>query len=300
MNYHGPIRTEHTILTRCAVGHIPSILRIGEITTPIANHHCQHYHTKRVHPLFSIVFSSLKYRQSPVRFGQKLPICCSLPIRFWRSSSLLLPLTPKTRIPIAYMIPPEKSSRNITLLPSHIKAPLPARSPQKLYMQSLSPSYPQHICRIIPVPFLHQKSASHGKLHGDTLLYHNPLRWHYPNQVRSKIYLPLSLSHKLPLALFSVFQYSTHLSRCQTSLPGRKNPGIYHNKSYFEISSIRRQLLSCKRCTVDRFHIIKDLLWLGSSDQNTGNFLMLEAASQSAISASFSPRWAARSFSRRI
>ena len=24
------------------------------------------------------------------------------------------------------------------------------------------------------------------------------LRWHYPNQVRSKIYLPLSLSHKLP------------------------------------------------------------------------------------------------------
>ena len=44
------------------------------------------------------------------------------------------------------------------------------------------------------------------------------LRWHYPNQVRSKIYLPLSLSHKLPLALFfSVFQYSTHLSRCQTS-----------------------------------------------------------------------------------
>ena len=31
-------------------------------------------------------------------------------------------------------------------------------------------------------------------------------------------FLPLSLSHKLPLALFfSVFQYSTHLSRCQTS-----------------------------------------------------------------------------------
>ena len=34
--YHGPISTEQTILIRCAVGHIPSIRRIGDITTPIA------------------------------------------------------------------------------------------------------------------------------------------------------------------------------------------------------------------------------------------------------------------------
>ena len=34
--YHGPISTEQTILIRCAVGHIPSIRRIGGITTPIA------------------------------------------------------------------------------------------------------------------------------------------------------------------------------------------------------------------------------------------------------------------------
>lgn len=35
------------------------------------------------------------------------------------------------------------------------------------------------------------------------------LRWHYPNQVRSKIYLPLSLSHKLPFFILSY--HSTNL-----------------------------------------------------------------------------------------
>ena len=34
--YHGPINTEQVILIRCAVGHIPSIRKMGEITTPIA------------------------------------------------------------------------------------------------------------------------------------------------------------------------------------------------------------------------------------------------------------------------
>ena len=34
--YHGPRSTEQTMFIRCAVGHIPSILRIGEMTTPMA------------------------------------------------------------------------------------------------------------------------------------------------------------------------------------------------------------------------------------------------------------------------
>ena len=34
--YQGPINTEQVMLIRCAVGHIPSIRRIGEITTPMA------------------------------------------------------------------------------------------------------------------------------------------------------------------------------------------------------------------------------------------------------------------------
>ena len=34
--YHGPINTEQVMLIRCAVVHIPSIRKMGEITTPIA------------------------------------------------------------------------------------------------------------------------------------------------------------------------------------------------------------------------------------------------------------------------
>ena len=134
----------------------------------------------------------------------------------------------------------EKNLRDIILLPD-IKA---------------LPFLPAH-CRSSPCSLCHfhirtlsdhsssvpasKKSASPGKTPRRHALISHSLRWHYPNQVRSKIYLPLSLSHKLPLALFcSVFQYSIHLSRCQTSLIRRKNPGICHNKSYFEISSIRR------------------------------------------------------------
>ena len=107
-------------------------------------------------------------------------------------------------------------------------------------MQSLALSHP-HIVRTFQFHSCIRKERIPWKTPRRHALRSQSLRWHYPNQVRSKIYLPLSLSHKLPLALFfSVFQYSIHLSRCQTSLLRRKNPGIYHNKSYFEISSIRR------------------------------------------------------------
>ena len=34
--YHGPSSTEQIILIRCAIGHIPSTRRIGEIITPTA------------------------------------------------------------------------------------------------------------------------------------------------------------------------------------------------------------------------------------------------------------------------
>ena len=112
----------------------------------------------------------------------------------------------------------EKNLRDIILLPD-IKA---------------LPFLPAH-CRSSPCSLCHfhirtlsdhsssvpasKKSASPGKTPRRHALISHSLRWHYPNQVRSKIYLPLSLSHKLPLALFfSVFQYSTHLSRCQTSI----------------------------------------------------------------------------------
>ena len=105
----------------------------------------------------------------------------------------LLPLTPKTRIPIAYMILPEKSS-GISLSCQTLRR---------------SPSCP-----------LFRRSSQKERIPRQTPRRHalisQSLRWHYPNQVRSKIYLPLSLSHKLPLALFfSVPQYSTPLFHCQ-------------------------------------------------------------------------------------
>jgi hypothetical protein len=84
-------------------------------------------------------------------------------------------------------------------------------------MQSLSLSHP-HIVRTFQFHSCIRKERIPWKTPRRHALRSHSLRWHYPNQVRSKIYLPLSLSHKLPLALFfSVFQYSTHLSRCQTS-----------------------------------------------------------------------------------
>ena len=84
-------------------------------------------------------------------------------------------------------------------------------------MQSLSLSHP-HIVRTFQFHSCIRKERIPWKTPRRHALRSQSLRWHYPNQVRSKIYLPLSLSHKLPLALFfSVFQYSTHLSRCQTS-----------------------------------------------------------------------------------
>lgn len=108
-------------------------------------------------------------------------------------------------------------------------------------MQSLSPSYPQHITGSSQFHFCIKKER---------------ILWQKSTETRSYITIPplalpksgtvedLSSSQPVTQApagsFFSVFQYSTHLSRCQTSLPGRKNPGIYHNKSYFEISSIRR------------------------------------------------------------
>ena len=114
------------------------------------------------------------------------------------------------------MILPEKSS-GISLSCQTLRrspsCPLAAEAPHAVSVTFTSPH-----CQTIPVPFLHPKRAHPWQTPRRHALRSQSLRWHYPNQVRSKIYLPLSLSHKLPLALFfSVFQYSTHLSRCQTS-----------------------------------------------------------------------------------
>ena len=99
--YHGPISTEHTILIRCAVGHIPSIRRIGEITTPIATIIA----SITMRNVFSLCFSIFVFLScfpgKPVFFfcGQKkaqFP-CFSVEV-------LLLPLTPKHGFPSLFSV----------------------------------------------------------------------------------------------------------------------------------------------------------------------------------------------------
>ena len=85
----------------------------------------------------------------------------------------LLPLTPKTRIPIAYMILPEKSS-GISLSCQTLRrspsCPLFRRSSTCSLCHFHIPPLSDHSSSI-PAS---EKSASHGKLHGDTLSNHNP------------------------------------------------------------------------------------------------------------------------------
>ena len=65
-------------------------------------------------------------------------------------------------------------------------------------MQSLSLSHP-HIVRTFQFHSCIRKERIPWQTPRRHALKSQSLRWHYPNQVRSKIYLPLSLSHKLPL-----------------------------------------------------------------------------------------------------
>ena len=106
--YHGPINTEQVMLIRCAVGHIPSIRKMGEITTPIATIIARNTMRNVFILCFSIFksscFSGISVTgQECMLFRKATVIPCSVEVP-------LLPLTPKTRIPIAYMILPEKSS----------------------------------------------------------------------------------------------------------------------------------------------------------------------------------------------
>ena len=214
--YHGPINTEQVMLIRCAVGHIPSIRKMGEITTPIATIIARNTMRNVFILCFSILHSSCFSGFLPPKLRNEFPEKSDSYPFFGRSSitSSHSENTDSHRL----HDPSGKILRNITLLPDIKALPfLPALS-QKLHMQSLSLSHP-HIVRTFQFHSCIRKERIPWKTPRRHALRSQSLRWHYPNQVRSKIYLPLSLSHKLPLALFfSVFQYSTPLFHCQTSL----------------------------------------------------------------------------------
>ena len=126
-----------------------------------------------MHPLFfHCVFLPEISGRSLSDPGQKLPVCCSLPLDFGGRSSLTSSHSENTDSHRLHD-PSGKILRNITLLPDIKALPfLPARRRSStcslchLHIPTLS----DHSSSI-PAS---EKSASHGKLHGDTLSDHNP------------------------------------------------------------------------------------------------------------------------------
>ena len=120
------------------------------------------------------MFSSLKYKADHKQRipGKKFSGCCSLPLDFGGRSSLTSSHSENTDSHRLHD-PSGKILRNITLLPDIKALPfLPAR--RRSSTCSLChfhiPTLSNHSSSI-PAS---EKSASHGKLHGDTLSDHNP------------------------------------------------------------------------------------------------------------------------------
>ena len=108
-----------------------------------------------------------------------------------------------------------------------------------------------------------EKSASHGKLHGDTLSDHNPSVG--ITQIRyGRRSIFLSACHTSSRWLFSFLFFNI------------AHPCFIVKLLLFRNRVDQTQFLSCKRRTVDSLHIINDLLRFGCSDEHAGDFLMLE------------------------
>ena len=210
--YHGPINTEQVMLIRCAVGHIPSIRKMGEITTPIATIIARNTMRNVFILCFSILHSSCFSGFLPPKLRNEFPEKSdSYP--FFGRSSLTSSHSENT-----------DSHRYVNSF-----CPAAGRSPSGLLCQHGTDVQTTSTVQLDFVFFLYfchlkkciEKECALAHPRGaflydktqfpiikqkcilrtmpeDALLYSASLRWHYPNQVRSKIYLPLSLSHRLP------------------------------------------------------------------------------------------------------
>ena len=126
-----------------------------------------------MHPLF---FHCVFLPEISGRFlsdpGQKLPVCCSLPLDFGGRSSLTSSHSENTDSHRLHDLPKKLSGISLSCqtLRRSPSCPLAAEAPHAISVTFISAN-----CRIIPVSFLHQKRAHPlAKIHGDTLLYHNP------------------------------------------------------------------------------------------------------------------------------
>lgn len=207
--YHGPINTEQVMLIRCAVGHIPSIRKMGEITTPIATIIARNTMRNVFILCFSILHSSCFSGFLPPELRNEFP-------EKKRQLSLF-------RSKFHYFLSLRKHgfpSLCKLLLPDHRALPLQSSLPARNRCTDIFHCAVRFCVLSI---FCHSKECIIKKVHPPanarrcTSILVASLRWHDPNQVRSKIYLPLSLSHRLPrfYCFYIVGKHSTDPVFCQ-------------------------------------------------------------------------------------
>ena len=178
--YHGPKKTEHTILIKCAIGHIPSTRNSGEITTPSATS------IERT-TIFNKPFELFIFLSS-FRIDPKQHLLRAV-------ENLFSPLTPKHGFPSQ-----KYKTQGAPLLSARTHPGFLSSHPFLKFKQKKK--LPDLVTSIHKYTFIFQAS----------------LRWHYPNQVIGRrSYLPLSLSYKLPSVQF-FFIIHNYLKNCKLFL----------------------------------------------------------------------------------
>lgn len=133
--YHGPINTEQVMLIRCAVGHIPSIRKMGEITIPIATIIARNTMRNVFILCFSILHSSCFSGFLPPKLRNEFPEKSDSYPFFGRSS--ITSSHSETRIPIAFFCMP-----GLRALPLRSTCICPVRT-----QSVLSEHLPQNACK---------------------------------------------------------------------------------------------------------------------------------------------------------
>ena len=189
------------MLIRCAVGHIPSIRKMGEITTPIATIIARNTMRNVFILCFSILHSSCFSGFLPPKLRNEFPEKSDSYPFFGRSS-----------------ITSSHSENTDSHRYVNSFCPAAGRSPSGLLCQHEKMYRHFPLCSWILCSFyIYKKVHPPANARRCTCILVASLRWHDPNQVRSKIYLPLSLSHRLPrfYCSYIVGKHSTDLIFCQ-------------------------------------------------------------------------------------
>ena len=91
----GPRKTAHTILMRCAMGHMPSMRRIGDMTTPSPTIMAKKTNRRICFSFFKFFTPSGKLRPAGVRKASDAGDCAARPV----GRHSVVPSHPETRVP---------------------------------------------------------------------------------------------------------------------------------------------------------------------------------------------------------